>query len=338
MRSLILKFFIVAIVFSIHGANAQGVPVSPYSLEISMSTESPTPGQTLTLTAKSYSIDINSATLTWTVDGKQIQKGAGLTSLEVKAPSLGKESKITVTAISTKGITFSNSLSLSSGSVDLIMENTGYVPPFFQGKTPVSYQNTTNIIALPHLADSKGVEYDPKTLVYQWKKNSRVVEDQSGYGKQVFSLIGEIVPRATILNVTASTRDGSKRASATISVSYNSPSLTFYIDDPLYGPFWNTAVNETIFIGKEKETNILMTPYGFNKPTNQLGNLILSWMINGYERPELETNESITLRAPDNADGSSNIELTIKNKKDILQTASAGFSVRFSSKSSAVNQ
>ena len=337
MRSLLIKIFVVIAILSIHTANAQGVPVNPSGLEISASTDNPTPGQSITLTAKSYSIDINSATITWTIDGKQAQKGAGLTSLTIKAPTLGKESKITATAVTTNGLTFSSSVVMSSGSVDLVLENSGYVPPFYQGKTPITYQNTTNIIAFPHLADSKGVEYDPKTLVYQWKKNSRVVEDQSGYGKQVFTLLGEIVPREAIINVTVSTRDGSKRASGTVVVSYTSPTLTFYVDDPLYGPFWNRAVADTIYIGKEKETNILITPYGFNKPINQLGNLILSWMINGYERPELQTNESITLRAPENSSGTSNIELTIKNKKDILQTASAGFSVKYSSTNSTGN-
>lgn len=338
MSSSFLKLFIVISLFGINFAHAQGVPVGANGLTLSISSDNPLPEQNITITAKSYSIDINSATITWTVDGKIAQKGIGLVTLDLKAPTLGKEKRVLVTAISSNGITFSNSVVIGSGSVDLILENNGYTPPFFRGKTPISYQNNVNIIAIPHLADSKGIEYDPKTLVYQWKKNSRVVEDQSGYGKQVYTHIGEIVPREAIINVTVSTRDGLKRTSATVLVEYNSPSLLFYIDDPLYGPLWNMAVGDNVYIGAEKETSILMTPYGFNKPINELGNLLLTWMINGYERPELATNESITLRAPENSSGTSNIELTIKNKKDILQTASAGFSTRFSAQSSTNNQ
>ncbi len=336
MRSLLLKIFIVISLFGINFAHAQGVPVGANGLDISISTDNPIPEQNLTITAKSYSIDINSATITWTVDGKVVQKGIGMITLDIKAPVLGKEKKVLVTAVSSNGITFSNSTIIGSGSIDLILENNGYTPTFFRGKTPTSYQNNVNVIAYPHLADSKGVEYDPKTLVYQWKKNSRVVEDQSGYGKQVYTHLGEIVPREAVITVTVSTRDGMKRASATTIIEYSSPTLSFYIDDPLYGPLWNRAVSENIYIGSEKETGVLMTPYGFNKPVNELGNLILTWMINGYERPELATNESVILRAPENSQGSSNIELTIRNKKEILQTASASFSAQFSSKNSSI--
>ena len=201
----------------------------------------------------------------------------------------------------------------------------------FSGKLPISYQNTINIIAIPHLADSKGVEYDPKNLVYEWKRNSRTVEDESGFGKQSFNLTGEIVPRDVTITVTASTRDGKKKVSGYINVSYTSPSLNFYVDDPLYGPLYNKILDENIIIGKEKEVSVIMEPYGFNKPTNGLGNLDLTWMINNYEKPELSKNQSVTLRAPENTSGTSNIELSIKNKKDILQSASANFTIKFNS-------
>lgn len=334
MRSLLIIFYIVISIFSFDLAHAQGVPIGANGLDLSISNDNPRPEDNVTITAKSYTIDINSATITWTIDGKVVQKGIGLVSLATKAPALGKEKKVSATAVTSTGLSFSNSYTIGSGSVDLITENTGYVPPFFRGKTPTVYQNNVNIIAIPHLADAKGVEYDPKTLVYQWKKNSRAVEDQSGYGKQVYTHIGEIVPREATITVTVSTRDGSKRASATTIIEYGQPSISFYIDDPLYGPLWNKTIDENIYIGQEKEISVLMIPFGFNKPTNGLGNLLLTWMINSYERPELETNESVTLRAPENSEGSSNIELTIKNKKDILQTASAGFSAKFSSKNS----
>jgi hypothetical protein len=272
------------------------------------------------------------------VDGKISQKGIGLTNLEIIAPSLGKEYKIGVSAITTNGLTLTNSIVLGSGSVDMIIESSGYIPPFFKGKLPVAYQNNVNIIAIPHIADAKGVEYDPKTLVYQWKKNSRVVEDQSGYGKQTFTLAGDIIPREVLMNVTASTRDGTKRAVGYITVSYDSPSLLFYIDSPQYGPLFNNAIGDNVFIGKEKETSVLMVPYGFNKPVNGIGNLLLTWMINGYEREELATNESVTLRSPGDTAGKSNVELTIKNKKDILQTASRSFSASFSANNVGTTQ
>ena len=338
IRSFILTLILVNFFLSYNFTLAQGVPVTASSVDLTSSSDTPLPGQKIVITAKSFSIDINSSTVTWTIDGKVSQKGIGLNKLEIIAPPLGKEYKIGVSVVTANGINLANSITIGSGSVDMIMESNGYTPPFFKGKLPVAYQNNVNIIAIPHLADTKGVEYDPKTLVYQWKKSGRVVEDQSGYGKQVFTLVGDIIPREANIDVTVSTRDGKKRTIGYINVSYDSPSLNFYIDSSQYGPLFNSALSDNVFIGKEKETSILMVPYGFNKPVNGIGNLLLTWMINGYEREELATNESVTLRSPDNATGKSNIELTIKNKKDILQTASRGFSASFSANGGNTNQ
>ena len=338
IRSFILTVILISFFLSYNFTLAQGVPVTASSVDLTSSSDTPLPGQKIIITAKSFSIDINSSTITWTIDGKVSQKGIGLNQLEIIAPPLGKELRVGVSAVTANGITLTNSTIVGSGSVDMIMENNGYTPPFFKGKLPVAYQNNVNIIAIPHLADTKGVEYDPKTLVYQWKKSGRVVEDQSGYGRQVFTLVGDIIPREANISVTVSTRDGTKRTIGYINVSYDSPSLSFYIDSSQYGPLFNSAIGDSVFIGKEKETSILMVPYGFNKPVNGIGNLLLTWMINGYEREELATNESVTLRSPDNTAGRSNIELTIRNKKDILQTASRGFSASFSANGGNTNQ
>ena len=330
-RIWFLLFFLTFSFCNIGLIHAQGIPASASGLEITPSIDTPQPGQKVSLRIRSYTIDIDSSTVTWQVNGKVVQKGVGLTSYEITAPALGKETSVSVSAVSTDGVVVSKNTKIISGSIDLIVESNGHTPPLFSGKLPISYQNTVNIIAIPHLADSKGVEYDPKNLVYEWKKNSRVVEDQSGYGKQTFTLNGEIVPRDVNITVTATTRDGNSRVSGFINVSYTSPSINFYVDDPLYGPLYNNILGENIVIGKEKEVSVIMEPYGFNKPINGLGSLDLTWLINNYEKPELSKNQSVTLRAPENSSGVSNIELTIKNTKDILQTASANFTIKFNS-------
>ena len=180
--------------------SAQSIPVSATGIELTASIDNPEPGQKVTLTARSYSADISASTITWTVNGKTVLKGVGENVLEIEAPALGKTLAIKVTASTPNGAVLSKSLSLKSGSVDMIVENSGYIPPLFKGKMPVSYQNTYKLIAIPHIANSSGVEYDPKTLTYQWKKNGQVIEDQSGYGRQTLTLTGDIVPRA--LNIT----------------------------------------------------------------------------------------------------------------------------------------
>jgi len=329
-RTLIFLFIFLSPImcFSVF-AHAQTIPVSTSPISLSLSSNNPEPNQIVTITARSYTIEINSANITWTVDGKVVKSGVGATTLDVKAPALGKKLTIDVTATTQDKKTFTGTLSVNSGSVDMILESNGFVPPFFKGKMPIVYQNSYKIVAIPHLANSQGVEYDPKTLVYQWKKNSLVDEDQSGYGKQAMSLTGDIVPRAVTIEVAVSTRDSSASAAGYIVINYSSPSLSFYVDDPLYGPLFNKALGQNLYIGSKSETSIMAIPYGFTKPASGIGDLGLTWMIGGYERPDLSTNQSITLHAPSNSSGSSDVELDVTNSNQILQNFNNSFTVQF---------
>ena len=288
----------------------------------------------MTITARSYAIDINSSKVSWTVNGVSAKNAVGATTLEVKAPALGKKLTINVTATTPEGRVVNASIIIGSGSVDLITETSGYIPPFYRGKISPIYQNTVKIIALPHIANSSGIEYDPKTLVYQWKCNDRALEDQSGYGKQTVTLVGDIVPRTYDLSVAVFPRDGSAQAEGFMQVAVEGPSVSFYIDDPLYGPLFNRAVGEILRIGSQKETSVLAVPFGFAKPSGGIGNLSYSWLINNQKHDNLSTNESVILRAPDGSSGSSDIQLDIRNPDKILQGATGGFSATFNSRSS----
>ena len=323
LLSLFVVFFLVA-----SSVSAQ-VPIAG-GLDLSASIESPAPGQTVKITARSYAIDINSAKISWVVDGTTAKNAIGATTLEIKAPVLGKTISIKVTATNPGGGVEFGTINIGSGSVDFILETDGYTPPFFKGKISPVYQNAVKIIIIPHLASASGQEYDPKNLTYQWKKNDRVIEDQSGYGKQSITLVGDIVPRPYDLSVDVWTRDNSSHTQGFIQIEATSPSINFYADDPLYGPLFNRAISSVVRIGSQRETSVLAIPFGFNKDKSNFGNLSWSWLVNDSVRSELSSKESVVLRAPDDSSGSSNIQLNIVNADKILQGASAVFSALFS--------
>ena len=156
-------------------AHAQDVSISINAITLSSSPENPAPGDPVTISAVSYVIDINSANLVWQVNGVQRQKGIVLTSIVVPAPALGKTTTITVGGALPSGQQISNSIDITSGGVDMIVETDGYVPPFYLGKLLPVYQNIVRIIAVPHLANSAGVEYDPANLIYKWTADTGTV-------------------------------------------------------------------------------------------------------------------------------------------------------------------
>jgi len=311
-------------------SHAQSIPSEASGITLSASTDNPVPNQAVTITAVSYTFDINSATVTWSISGKQIQKGIGLVTYQAVSPALGKKTTVDVNAVTPDGSKYSNSIILGSGSIDMIVETDGYTPPFFKGKTPLVFQNTVTVIAIPHLADSSGKEYDPANLIYNWKKDDgTVLNDQSGYGKQSISLKGNIVPRPYYLIVTAGSRDGSAQAQTLIQISPTSPYIVFYNNDSLYGPLFNNAISNSLHIGSQKEANIFASLFGFNFSTSIANDLGLTWMINNFEHSELASSQSVNLRAPDGASGSSQVELSVRGVNNILQSADSSFTVNF---------
>lgn len=323
---LFVSFFVV---FSSNLSSAQTIPESIDSIIIESSSGIPVPGKEITIKATSYGIDLNSATVAWFIDGKSAQSGIGLTSIRLVAPALGKTISIVVTAQSPSGAVSSGSYIVSSGSVDMITETNGYVHPLFRGKLAPVYQNTIKITAIPHIGTASGAEYDPQSLVYTWKKNDKVIQDQSGYGKQSITLTGDLVPRPFEISVSVAPRSGGTEVRGSTKIDFRLPKVMFYINDPLYGPLFNSAIGESIRIGSERETSVLAVPFGFNKQIGSIDDLSLTWLINSTKRSELSESESIILRAPEGSTGSSNVSLEIRNNNKILQTAKSVFSTSF---------
>lgn len=340
-RLTIITVFCLAILYTLHilpfTVFAQSLPAGA-GITLTASSNSPAPGQSVTITAASYSFDINSAAITWTVNGKDVRKGIGATTLGISAPPLGHKTTVNIEADTPDGGVFTDSVSVGSGSVDMIIETDGYVPPFFEGKIPLAYQNAVTVIAVPHLADSYGKEYDPTTLVYDWRKDDgTVLGDQSGYGKQAITMQGSVIPRPYYLIVTATTRDGAAQGQGLAHIVPQSPSITFYDNDPLYGPMFNEAIGDTLFIGSQKEAGAFAALLGFNFSPKNTGALSLDWYINGTDHPELASSRSVVLRAPDGVSGASQISLDASGVQDILQQASAAFNVTFSASPSATS-
>ena len=323
MNKLLFSLVTVICLSTFGIIHAQSLSVK--SIQITPSITSPSPNQEMTMKVQSYIDNVNSSTVIWSIDGKELSRGTGLTEIKLKAPPLGKKYKVTVTIINTNGSKSSESYILSSGSIDMIIETSGYKPPMYMGKIEPKFQNTIKIIAIPHIADTKGNEYDPKTLIYKWYKNDTLISDYSGYGKQFVEVQGSVVPRPYTVSVNVTTKDGLQSVDSIVFIEEKQSNLSVYQDDPLYGPLYNVSVKESIGLGKEQELKVRAIPYGFDKPSEGMGDLSFDWSVNGIQKDELGQNDTIILRAPQGATGDSMISLEVRNRKYILQDAKNAF-------------
>jgi len=330
IRTLIGGMTLLSLIFwpVANTLDAQTLPNLSTNIILIPSTNSPIPNQKMTVKAESYVADLNSSTIIWTVNGKEVERGIGKTQIAIQAPASGKTLTISFGAVTLEGIHLRNTLVIGSGEVDLMVETDGYLPPFFRGKIAPVYQNEVKVVAIPHLIDAQGKEYTPNSLVYQWQKDLKALPSDSGYGKSSISVKGDIIPRPYTLTLTVASRDGRVQAEKFITITPDEPSILFYQDDPQYGTLYNKARPLNSNLGTIREVSFLATPYGFNK--DQASDLTYAWSVNGASRPELSEKQSITLRAPADSSAIAAVRLQIRNKKEVLQGSNADFTTVFS--------
>lgn len=294
-------------------------------VSIKTDTNNPKPDQKVGIYLESYLLDLNSASIIWFVNGKNQAQGIGIKKIEITAPKIGTKMTILAIVKTAEGREIRKTYEIKTGSVDIVWETGGAAHPFFDGKIPYVYQNKVRFIAVPHLSVDSKKELDPKTLVYSWKLDGKYVEEGQGYGKQYIEIQSGDIPKNLNVSVSVYNRSQSEGSESSITLEPGDPSLSFYEVDSLYGVMYNKAI-----VGDKKmknsEIEILAIPYGFNKNSRN----IFSWLINGVYQNDLQNNKSITLRTKKDIDGSSSIDLDIKNDDNILQGARSGFTVYFS--------
>ncbi len=303
------------------------------SVSISIDPETPVPGKNAIIKLVSYNIDLNSSNIVWQVGGKTVSKGVGINKLNIIAPPIGKVSNIIAIISTVDGREIKKGINVKSSDTDLVWETDGFIPPFYEGKSLFSYQNTIKIIAIPHMQGNQGREADPKSLSYKWTVNNRVMQDQSGYGKQTL-LIKDELPVDLNIEVEILSRDGNQKSVSTIALAPGDPSISLYEEDPLYGVYYNSALSDNKVL-KNNELSVLSVPYYFNKKKNSDVSRI--WSINSIEQTDLKNNDNITLRTNQNSEGRSSISLEIRGVDNILQGAKKQIDVFFNKSKSENN-
>ena len=274
--------------------------------------EYPKAYEQVTISIEDYSIDLNTQTMSWAVNGAQKQSGIGLKTYTFSVGALGTSYKVSVSAGSK-----SYNVTVRPTEVDVIWEAAdSYVPPFYEGKALFPNQGMIIVSAIPHIFTSEGTRLDPKNLVYKWKKAGGAVPDQSGYGKDSIVITGAFLGKPTTYSVEISSMDGAYKAFGTAYVEETRPVVTLYENDPLYGVEYERAFNDKTIALEGDEMELTAVPYFFS--TNASFNpLSFIWSMNNGKITN-NTAKSITLRR-EGANGFSTINVMAKHATNVIQ-------------------
>ena len=336
MKKIFLIIFFTILFTPFNYTNAQfQSPID--GVTISNSPEKPGSGDDVTVTLESYLIDLNSSSIVWLLDNKEISKGIGIKKVKVKAPIAGKKSQISAIINTSDGRNIRKAIIIKSGSVEIIWETVkAYAPPFFHGKNQFIYENFIKFTAMPHLSTDGIKEIDPKTLVYRWKLGGKDIPNGTGYGIQSIEIHSGEIPKPLDISVEVYNRNQSESANSFIKLEPTEPIASFYEISPLYGILFNKALVNSVDLNNS-EITILASPFGFNYNPNN-SKLSYLWSINNIEQENLQKNQSITLRSKGDVEGVSNISVDIRNENDILERAISEIQVNFKKKSENNNE
>src|SRR3989344_4791386 len=133
----------------------------------SLSPAYPGPREEVHVSAKTYSFDINTVSLSWYVNGKLVTSGKGITEITVTTGSIGTPTTIQVTERPPTGTRYDKTLTLWPSDLEVLWHANTYTPPGYRGKALPVRGSTITYTALPLMAAETGY-YDLKTLLYEW--------------------------------------------------------------------------------------------------------------------------------------------------------------------------
>lgn len=332
MKKVLITIFLLTFLLPSYSANA--LVQAPFDgVTIESSPLNPEPLENVTVSIDSYLFDLDSASIVWLSNGVNVGHGTGMKDLIIKAPAAGNEIIITAITKNPEGRDISKSIVIKSGSIDIVWEPISYSPPFYKGKNIFTFQNRIKLVAMPHLFSSDNKELDARKLIYQWKIGGKYISGMSGYGGQSVIIDSGDVPKPLEISVEVNNKEQTADAIKKITITPSEPTIEFYEMDRLYGTLFNKALTSNISL-KNSEITVFASPFGFNFKNDTP---VYTWMINNIEQPDLVKNQSITLKTKDDAYGVSNIDLSIRSLKSVLQGADASFNITFSKQDSGNN-
>jgi len=292
-------------------------------LTLDMSPTYPRPGQEVVITISSNSTDLAKAKITWRTNSTIGLQQIGATKFTFTMGKLGESKAVNVFVERNDGGVIEQTYFFTPTEVDLIYSADTYTPPFYKGRAWPTHQSTVKVVALPRILDDSDKLIPIDTYTYTWKRDGRVVQDQSGYGKNVFTYTSGLLDENVEISVKVSPLNYRSEGAASIIITPTDPKIVIYEKNPIYGTIFENAISG-IYNLQRNEITFEATPFFFD-----INNLNFSWIMNNQPIENIQKNTEVTFRIEGDATGRSDISARASNNVKILQSAGEQFTLFF---------
>ncbi len=328
-----LKTFLY--IFLLAAPALAGAQFLPEPVQYIVTPEVPGPGQQVTIEAQGIGTFLGDATITWTVNGKAVQSGAGLRTYTLTTGSLGSVTTVKISINSTTQGSFSKTFVLRPSAVNLVWEADTSAPPLFAGKPLYSAGSAVKVVAFPTVIIN-GTRVAAQSLSFQWRRNDQALPAQSGLGRNTLSFDGDqLQPQE---NIEVDVNFGQALvARGSVAIPVVEPVLVLYERNALRGVLYDTALPAGIALS-DKEITIAAQPYYFSNAALRGGALQYEWTLDNNEITGPDSARGIlTLRQTGTGQGNTHLAATLQNNNQdqLVQSAEAFLTILLGAQSTS---
>lgn len=322
-----MKYFILLAIFLLPLTTLAQLSSFEETVLIELSSEYPSPRKIISARAISSNYeDLSRHNIIWALDGVEKKRGLGEKTFQFQAPANGKSAVVSVTVEKESGFTYQGSNTIRPGNLDLIYEADTYTPPFYKGRSLFTHQSTITVAAMTDFI-SGGIKIPKNRILYTWKKDGRVLSDQSGVGKDSLIIQGQLVQGLLSISVKAESLDYGITAEKKILINQTTPNVVLYENNPIYGSIFEKALTGTFNFDRE-EVGFTAIPYFFTAKDRSDSNLKYSWYENNQRIGDETFGSFINYLNPNmEKSGLSNIRVEVEQNNKLLQIGSTDFEV-----------
>jgi hypothetical protein len=280
----------------------------------------------VTFTPVSGDIDISGATMTVTINGKQIINGDAA-PFSLRMGDAGRTETVAI-SMKTAGGTYKQVVTVTPQDVVLVAEPLASLPPLYPGRPTIPVGGSVRVVAVADIRSANGTQLDPSTLAYAWSVDGSGAG--SGVGKRSIIVSSPLEYRASTVTVTVTSPDGTLIATDSTDLTPLAPVLRIYERDPLIGIRFEAALSDTFALAGSEAT-LYAAPFSY--PT-ALSAPSLSWYVAGSLA---QRGGFITLRPTGKGAGTASLTVTGAQSGSVdAPAASAALTVSFGKKSSSI--
>lgn len=205
------------------------------SVSLSLSPPAVAPFSNITAYARSSGEGIGNALVVWYRNGKEVQRGKGMTSYNFLSGDVGAQETLEITVTFSGGAVKTSRIIIRPASVRFLWEADTFTPTWYKGGTLAVPASRITVRAYPTILNS-GNSLNRSALRYDWEINRVAQRSESGVGRDFISFsAGQNAGITQNVTVNISDQNGDTLGRGNISIPVNQPEVNIYRQLPLLG-------------------------------------------------------------------------------------------------------